>query len=142
LLIDAPAGKRRVRVRVGATDMSISVDDLRGLGKTRRNRSAPHSAAGATAPPAHWSRAGPLQIDCVVDVRGKASDEALDEVIARLDQAVLSGGGLMRIIHGHGTGKLRVILRDYLKDSPYVSAFRAGDRHEGGDGVTVVELRA
>jgi DNA mismatch repair protein MutS2 len=62
-------------------------------------------------------------------------------VIARLDQAVLSGSGFLRIIHGHGTGKLRTILRDYLKGSPYVSAFRAGDRHEGGDGVTLVELR-
>jgi DNA mismatch repair protein MutS2 len=141
VLMDAPAGKRRVRVRVGATDMSISVDDVRGLGKTGPNRPGSRPASSA-ALPLHWSRAGPLHIDNVVDVRGKAADEALDEVIARLDQTVLSGAGLLRIIHGHGTGKLRAILRDYLKDSPYVLSFRAGDRQEGGDGVTVVELRA
>jgi len=32
-------------------------------------------------------------------------------------------------------------LRDYLKDSPYVAEFRAGDRAEGGDGVTIATLR-
>ena len=140
VLLDAPAGKRRVRVRVGAADMSVSVDDIRGMGTSGRSRSRSSIGTGSKPQP-HWSRVGPPQIDNVVDVRGKAADEALDEVIARLDQAVLSGAGLLRIIHGHGTGKLRAILRDYLKDSPYVSAFRAGDRHEGGDGVTLVELR-
>ncbi|CAI4030952.1 Endonuclease MutS2 [Nitrospira tepida] len=140
VLLDAPAGKRRVRVRVGAADLSVSVDDLHGTGTAGPGRSGSSIGAGSKPPP-HWSRLGPSQIDHVVDVRGKAADEALDEVIARLDQAVLSGGGLLRIIHGHGTGKLRTILRDYLKGSPYVSAFRAGDRHEGGDGVTLVELR-
>ncbi|MGH7410146.1 MAG: Smr/MutS family protein, partial [Candidatus Methylomirabilis sp.] len=48
---------------------------------------------------------------------------------------------LLRIIHGHGTGRLKAALRDYLKDSPYVGAFRAGERPEGGDGVTIVELK-
>jgi len=28
-----------------------------------------------------------------------------------------------------------------LKDSPYVAEFRAGDRSEGGDGVTIATLR-
>lgn len=77
----------------------------------------------------------------VLDVRGLAADEALDAVVARLDQAVLGGAPWLRIIHGHGTGKLKATLRDYLKGSPYVATFRSGERSEGGDGVTVVELR-
>ena len=76
----------------------------------------------------------------VVDVRGKAADEALDEVVAALDRATVAAAPFLRIIHGHGTGKLKASLRDYLKDSPYVAEFRAGDRAEGGDGVTVVKL--
>jgi DNA mismatch repair protein MutS2 len=32
-------------------------------------------------------------------------------------------------------------LRDYLNGSPYVAEFRAGDRAEGGDGVTVAKIR-
>jgi DNA mismatch repair protein MutS2 len=81
-----------------------------------------------------------LDEQTVVDVRGKAADEALDDVIAALDRATLAGVPFLRIIHGHGTGKLKASLRVYLKDSPYVAEFRTGDRGEGGDGVTIVKL--
>ena len=73
--------------------------------------------------------------------RGQAADEALDHVIAALDRATLDGAPFLRVIHGHGTGKLKVSLRAYLKDSPYVAAIRPGDRAEGGDGVTIVSVR-
>jgi DNA mismatch repair protein MutS2 len=77
----------------------------------------------------------------VVDVRGQAADEALDHVIAALDRAALTDMPFLRIIHGHGTGKLKARLREYLKDSPYVVKSRPGDPSEGGDGVTVAELQ-
>jgi len=77
----------------------------------------------------------------VVDVRGRTAEEAREALVACLDQALLDGIPVVRIIHGHGTGRLRQVLRDYLKESPYVSAFRPGERPEGGDGITVVNLR-
>ena len=82
-----------------------------------------------------------LDEQTVVDIRGKPADEALDEVVAALDRATLAASPFLRIIHGHGTGRLKASLRDYLKDSPYVTEFRAGDRSEGGDGVTIATLR-
>ncbi len=39
-----------------------------------------------------------------------------------------------------GQGALREVLRKELSESPYVSYFRPGTQHEGGDGVTVVWL--
>ena len=36
---------------------------------------------------------------------------------------------------------LKHALREHLSASPYVAHHRPGDRHEGGDAVTVVELR-
>ena len=77
----------------------------------------------------------------VVDVRGKSAEEAVEMLQAQLDQAALRGAVLVRVIHGHGTGRLKQVLRNNLKDSPYVAVFRPGERPEGGDGVTVVTLK-
>ncbi|MGQ0667779.1 MAG: Smr/MutS family protein, partial [Nitrospiraceae bacterium] len=82
-----------------------------------------------------------LDEQTVVDVRGQTTDDALDQVVAALDRAALEGARFLRIIHGHGTGRLKSSLREYLKDSPYVEDFRPGDRGEGGDGVTIVRIR-
>ena len=77
----------------------------------------------------------------MLDLRGKTADEALELTVSALDRAALAGVPVLRIIHGHGTGRLKAALRGYLKDSPYVGTFRAGERPEGGDGVTIVELK-
>lgn len=139
-LLEAPAGRPRVRVRVGAAEMSVPTHGLVGLAKGQARPSRPGGPPSAV-PRRNW-RAGPtIEPEMVLDVRGLAADEALDAVVARLDQAVLGGAPWLRIIHGHGTGKLKATLRDYLKGSPYVATFRSGERSEGGDGVTVVELR-
>jgi len=77
----------------------------------------------------------------VLDVRGQTAEEAQEAVVACLDRAALAGAQTVRIIHGHGTGRLKQALRDYLKTSPYVASFRPGERAEGGDGVTVVNVK-
>lgn len=76
------------------------------------------------------------------DVRGMRADDALAEMERFFDQGMRSGEEAALIIHGHGTGALKQAIRDYLTNSPYVRMFRPGESHEGGDGVTVVALRA
>jgi DNA mismatch repair protein MutS2 len=58
-----------------------------------------------------------------------------------LDRCVGSGLRVAFLIHGHGTGALRQVLRDSLKSSAYVERLRPGEPREGGDGVTVVWLK-
>jgi DNA mismatch repair protein MutS2 len=76
------------------------------------------------------------------DVRGMRAEDALGELESFLDRGMRSGEEAAIIIHGHGTGALRQAIRDYLAASPYIRMFRPGENHEGGDGVTVVALRA
>jgi DNA mismatch repair protein MutS2 len=139
-LLETPQGKKRVRVKVGEGEVLATVSNLVGLG---RGHASPASPAALSSSPSRVSSGGGLGLDeqTVVDVRGQAADEALDHVIAALDRATLDGAPCLRIIHGHGTGRLKSALREYLKDSPYVEDFRSGNRAEGGDGVTVARIR-
>ncbi len=76
-----------------------------------------------------------------IDLRGKYSEDALTELDKYLEDANLVGLDWVRIIHGKGTGALRLAVRNYLKGHRYVSDFRDGMRDEGGYGVTVITFK-
>jgi len=76
-----------------------------------------------------------------LDLRGQRADEALDVLENYLDRAYLARLPWVRIIHGKGTGKLRKVVREALQRYPQVTSFEAGKQNEGGEGVTVAELR-
>jgi DNA mismatch repair protein MutS2 len=103
-----------------------------GFGRSRGER----LAAAESAAPAPL-RAGERRLDA----RGLRVEELLREVDRFLDGLYAEGAPDAVILHGHGTGALKQALRDHLGASPYAASFRAGDRHEGGDAVTVVVLR-
>ncbi|MBE6333608.1 MAG: endonuclease MutS2 [Bacteroidales bacterium] len=75
-----------------------------------------------------------------IDVRGMRVEEAITEVTHFLDNALVLGYKDLRVLHGTGTGALRMMLRQWLNCNPLVK--RAHDEHVtlGGAGVTVVEL--
>ena len=75
-----------------------------------------------------------------LDLRGQRADEAMDSLERYLDSAYLAGLPFVRIIHGKGTGKLRTVVRQALKDHPHVKSYEAGGDREGGEGVTIAKL--
>ena len=75
-----------------------------------------------------------------LDLRGLRADDALDQLDAYLPEAYASGMPFVRIIHGKGTGRLRQVIREALRDSVYVSTYEEGGEKEGGEGVTVAHL--
>lgn len=76
-----------------------------------------------------------------LNVIGRTTDEAVDAVDKFLDQASMASLSQVRIIHGHGTGALRRVIAEMLKDHPHVSRFTAAPQDQGGGGATIVELR-
>lgn len=68
----------------------------------------------------------------------------VDEALARLDKFLhemyVAGMDSVRIVHGKGTGTLRLAVRRELAHHPLVDSFRPGDPWEGGEGVTVAYL--
>jgi DNA mismatch repair protein MutS2 len=123
----------------------LDVDRLRqalasralGVSATSKKASTSFGKAGERPdePESMQSRANTL------DLRGQRADEALGELETFLDRTALEGADTVFVIHGHGTGALRKVVREYLATSPYVERFRPGGKGEGGDGVSVVSLR-
>ena len=78
-----------------------------------------------------------------LDLRGARVEEALETLARYLDDAGLAGLRSVVIIHGLGTGALRDAVRAggrrRIRSCPSV---RPGERGEGGDGATIVELLA
>ncbi len=143
VLLESPQGKKRVRLSIGKKVISVDVSLLQG---------APQPSAPATTgkqstiptphlQPSQGIAEQALPASKAIDLRGTSIDEAQEMMIAALDRSMLEGITAIRVIHGHGSGKLKNLVRHYCMDSPYVSQFRAGEKEEGGDGVTIVELK-
>ncbi len=77
-----------------------------------------------------------------VSLRGMRAADALDKLDKYLDRAYLAGLPYVRVVHGKGTGTLRKLARDLLKEHPLVAEIRPAEPHEGGEGVTVAKLVA
>lgn len=76
-----------------------------------------------------------------LDLHGLAVDEALFKCDRFLNDAKLFGLYRVSIIHGKGTGTLRDAVHGHLSQHPMIRSFRPGKSSEGGDGVTIVELK-
>ena len=75
-----------------------------------------------------------------LDVRGMRAGEALEEVVRFLDDALVVGVNQVEILHGTGTGALRMEIRNYLKVAPGVISFEDEHVERGGAGITLVYL--
>ena len=76
-----------------------------------------------------------------VDLRGLRVDEAITELTAALDGAVLAELPFLRIIHGMGTGAVREAVHQVLAGDRRVASHAFAPRNQGGTGVTVVQFR-
>ncbi len=75
-----------------------------------------------------------------IDVRGMRGDEAIQAVTYFIDDAILLSIRRVRILHGTGTGILRILIREYLDTVSGVAHFQDEHVQFGGAGITVVDL--
>ena len=76
-----------------------------------------------------------------LNLLGKTTDEALNELDKYLDDARMSHLTSVRIVHGKGTGALRKAVHNYLRKQKWVKSYRLGDFGEGDAGVTIVQFK-
>jgi DNA mismatch repair protein MutS2 len=119
---------QEIEVQSGRSKMTLSLDSVAKIKPLDTNISPIKIQSAARRVPMEF------------DLRGKRADEVEPALDSYLNDAAQSNLPEVRIIHGIATGTVRNIVREFLARHPLVKSFRAGERHEGGDGATVVRL--
>ena len=76
-----------------------------------------------------------------LDLRGKRYEEAMNELDAFIDQALLNNMAQVDIIHGIGTGVIREGVTKYLQKNKHVKTFGYAPQNAGGSGATIVTFK-
>ncbi len=138
----APAVEQR-----GGKSVLHDLSELRML--TKRPDLAPKPSAPRPATTvADQMRRRKLAFNRTLDMRGMRVDEALEAIIAYIDDAIMVGAEEVTILHGTGSGAVKQVVRDYLQEKSHAMrkrgtgtiTFHDGDPDRGGAGLTIVEL--
>jgi len=129
-----------VNVTFGLMKMTLPVTEIESLdGKKVEPPPKPAAAKPKTEPtpkpPPITVRTESNTLDC----RGDRLERAQFRLDSAIDQAINSG--VLWIIHGKGTGKLRQGVHEYLSNHPVVERYELAPQNEGGSGVTIAYLR-
>jgi DNA mismatch repair protein MutS2 len=137
--VAAAGGRGAGNARRGGGHQLAGAAGLRGGRGTGRESPGGAGARGVAGDMGDMDEAGsvPAEIN-LIGVRVEPALERLDEY---LDSALLSPRREVRVIHGHGTGRLRQAIRTHLRGHAAVKELRGGEPNEGGNGATVVTLR-
>ena len=76
-----------------------------------------------------------------LDLRGKRYEEAMNELDAFIDQALLNNMAQVDIIHGIGTGVIREGVTKYLQRNKHIKSFGYAPQNAGGSGATIVTFK-
>lgn len=151
ILLENPQGKKHVSIRVGAQTIRTapsavrlatpSFPALRPQGGNRRDSDLPPSSGDRMVAGPPGASSGTDLFPRELDIRGVRLEDAMEMTVAALDQLLVNQAKYLKVIHGHGAGTLKSAIRKFCRTSPYIQQYRSGDPAEGGDGVTVIELR-
>jgi DNA mismatch repair protein MutS2 len=86
-------------------------------------------------------RAEVQDIDSEINLIGRASDDVDSEIYRFVEEALAAGRRFVRIVHGHGTGKLKAAVREALRGHPGIARVEDAPQNQGGAGATVITLR-
>ncbi|MBW4466552.1 MAG: endonuclease MutS2 [Pegethrix bostrychoides GSE-TBD4-15B] len=136
-VITNPDADNELTVRFGLMKMTVSLTDVESLQGEKAE--LPPKPAPPPPPPPPAAAAPTIRTSQnTIDIRGNRVADA-ERVLER--KMAETEAGALWVIHGHGTGKLRHGIQDFLKRHPQVERFEAAEQSDGGTGVTVAYLR-
>lgn len=131
-LLESAQGKKKARARMGNVNTWVETSSIRG---NPNRKSEPKKDSQKILMNIEAEKIGP---SC--DLHGMNSEEAETKLETFISRAIATNMRRATIIHGHGTGTLKTLVRNYLEKTGLCKQFFPGRREEGGTGVTVVEF--
>lgn len=132
-----PGADGELTVRFGLMKMTVALTDVESLQGEKAE--VPPKPKPIEAPPKPVEPPPMIRTSRnTIDLRGSRIADA--EVV--LEQAIAKAepGGLW-VIHGHGTGKLRQGVQEFLKRHPQVAKYELAGQNDGGSGVTIAYIQ-
>ena len=137
-VVALPDKDGQVTVQLGVVKMKAPLSDLRLSKEDPSVKKGRRRGSGNTTADMTFRKS--VSVESSLDLHGMDTMEALPVLDKYIDDAFIAGLRTVEINHGRGTGALRNFVHDYLRDHRLVKAYRDGSFHEGGIGVTIVEL--
>ena len=127
-------------VRFGIMKMNIGLMEIESLDGQKAQAKPKAKAAKNTPSPKSKRPAVAVRTSKnTLDIRGERVNNAEIKIDRAISEAIESG--MLWIIHGKGTGRLRQGVHEYLKRHAQVDKFELAEQKEGGAGVTVVHIK-
>eukprot|EP00173_Palmaria_palmata_P003171 Plantae.Rhodophyta-Palmaria_palmata.ctg3295.p1 GENE.Plantae.Rhodophyta-Palmaria_palmata.ctg3295~~Plantae.Rhodophyta-Palmaria_palmata.ctg3295.p1 ORF type:complete len:298 (+),score=71.48 Plantae.Rhodophyta-Palmaria_palmata.ctg3295:159-1052(+) len=150
-VVGVDVGKKEITVLLGAMKARVKVKEVTKVARHQQAPSYDSQAAGSALAKniakkklkesrAHGGTKLSVRTSAnTVKVIGQRVDEAESNIDVALSRAMMTGR--LWIIHGHGTGRLRSGVREYLSQHSLVEKFEDASRADGGTGATIAYLK-
>ena len=135
-IMTLPDDKGNMTVRMGILKATVNIKDIMLIDEVKKQKASPKQRNYSS-----MYQAKAMNMSTTINVRGQNLDDAVMNVDKYLDDAFMAGLKEVTVIHGRGEGILRTGLQQMMKRHKHVKAFRKGAYNEGGDGVTIVQLK-
>ncbi len=129
IITEIDKNKNKATITIGSIKLQSKVSDL--IPANKQEQPSVNYKRNSYEPQLHSYR---------LDIRGKRAEESEYEVFKFLDEAYASGVNRIEILHGKGTGALKQVVHEILKNYKSVKNYYFADIESGGDGVTIVEF--
>lgn len=122
----------RAVIITGNVKLSVRLEDLKAI--SGKSGSKPGESSGIISH--RISGSAPKEVNLI----GYRVEEALSLIDRIIDRSMIEGDMSIRIVHGHGTGRLKAAIRDHLRSFSCVKRIVGEDLEHGGEAITIVEL--
>jgi DNA mismatch repair protein MutS2 len=140
-VLSIDAAESQITVRFGLMKMNVSLADIESL-DGQKVETKPKTTPAKKSASATTTQKPPVAVRTsrnTLDIRGSRvanAESDLENAIAKATES-----GILWIVHGKGTGRLRQGVHEFLQRHPQVAKYELAPQQEGGSGVTIVYLK-